>query len=157
MYIYIYVTHKHTHTHTHIYIYIYTQGLHWDLLCGVGSMVSSLYIYIYIYIHFYPKRLTNEDNGNIYVCVCVCVCFVANMIYSNAIFSSVFINICAILYTHKCAINLHVFIFYPRAFFFTFYRGHCPTNLINFHFKFLHLIYKFNYNNVIVIIYMLSN
>ncbi len=39
---------------------------------GGGSIVSGLYIYIY-------------------VCVCVCICiFFANMIYSEAIFSSVF-------------------------------------------------------------------
>ncbi len=40
---------------------------------------------------------------------------------------------------------------------FYLYRGFFPTDLINFHFKFLHLIYKLNYNNVIVIIYTLSN
>ncbi len=46
--------------------------------------------------------------------------------------------------------GFHFFIFL------TFIEG-IPTNLINFHFKFLHLIYKLNYNNAIVIIYTLSN
>ncbi len=50
---------------------------------GGGSIVSGLYIYIYIYIC-------------VYVCVCmymhvfVFCFFFANMIYSEAIFSSVF-------------------------------------------------------------------
>ncbi len=121
------------------------QGLNWDLLCGGGGALwywayINIYIYIYIYIHthLYPKRLTNEDNGKIYV-LCVCVfCFFTNMIYSNAIFY-LFI----------------IFIFYPRAFFFL-YRGHFPTNLINFHFKFLHFIYKFIYINFIIMWLLLS-
>ncbi len=57
------------------------------------------------------------------------------MIHSNAIFSSVFYQL-----WHRLFICLF-FIFYPRTFFFTFYRGHFPTNLINFHFKIWHLIY----------------
>ncbi len=71
-------------------MYGYIQGLNWDVLCGGGALWYRAYIYIYIKFSrlFYPKRLTNEDNGNIYV-LCVCVCF-ANMIYSNAIFSTVF-------------------------------------------------------------------
>ncbi len=46
------------------------------------------------------------------------------------------------------------FIFYTRDFF-NLYIENFPNNLIKFNFKFLPLIYKFNYNNVIVIIYTL--
>ncbi len=125
------------------------QGLNWDLLCGGGSMVWSLYIYIYIYIFSNLADTSIQSDlqvrtMEIYSLCIMCVC--------------VFLQTGFILmqYPHRFSISSDIG--YKSAWFsyFTFYRGHFATNLINLHFKFLHLIYKFNYNNVIVVIYVIK-
>ncbi len=62
----------------------------------------------------------------------VCVFFFANMIYSNSMFSSMFSISYDIGYKSAC------FLYFIQGHFFIYiYRGHFPTNLVNFNFKFL--------------------
>ncbi len=65
-----------------------------------------------------------------YVCMYVCVCvyvymydFFANMIYSEAIFSSVFLS--AAIYKSACFLHL------IQGHFLNLFKKHFPTNLIN--------------------------